>query len=100
TELVDERNTHAKTRWIWDYWIEDVRVKQGQQHQVIICQVIIDDNQNICRKTYIQSRSSTGNATSHLRNRYRITKDGKIDKSDDLEQDVIMHRRQYSKEKQ
>ncbi|CAI2193795.1 862_t:CDS:2 [Funneliformis geosporum] len=100
TKLVDKRNTHVKTSWIWDYWIEDVCVKQGQQRQIIICQVIIDDNQNICGKTYIRSRGSTGNATSHLRNQHRITKDGKIDKSDDLEQDVMVHRRQYSKEKQ
>ena len=46
----------------------------------MICQVITDDNQNICEKTYIQSRGSTGNAISHLRNRHRITKDGKINK--------------------
>jgi hypothetical protein len=80
TELVDERNTHAKTSWIWDYWIEDVCVKRGQQRQVMICQVIIDDNQNICGKTYIRSHGSTGNAISHLRNRHRITEDGKINK--------------------
>ena len=80
TELADKRNTHAKTSWVWDYWIEDIREKRGQQHQVIVCQVIIDDNQNICGKTYIQSRGSTGNAISHLRNCYRITKDGKINK--------------------
>ncbi|CAI2194585.1 13923_t:CDS:2, partial [Funneliformis geosporum] len=58
------------------------------------------DNQNICGKIYIQSRGSTSNATSHLRNWHRITKDDKINKSDDLEQDVIVHNRQYLKEKQ
>ncbi|CAI2198625.1 7290_t:CDS:2, partial [Funneliformis geosporum] len=101
TELVDKKNTHAKTSWIWNYWNEEVHEIQGEQRQVIVCKVIDDIHQTPCGKIYIQSRGSTGNAITHLRNQHDINKNGKINKSDNLEkQDVIVHRRQYSEKKQ
>jgi hypothetical protein len=30
TELVDKKNTHAKTSWIWNYWNEEVHEIQGE----------------------------------------------------------------------
>ena len=69
-----------KTSWVWNYWDEETQEINGVLRQVIVCKVINTSNQTPCRKTYIKSGGSTGNATNHLRNKHNITKDGKIDK--------------------
>ena len=72
-------NKKAKTSWVWAYWDEEEQEIKGVLRQVIVCKVIDTANQTQCRKTYIKSSGSTGNAISHLRNKHDITKDGKIE---------------------
>lgn len=75
-----DSKTAKKTSWVWTYWDEETQEIKGVSRQVIVCKVIDASNQTPCRKIYIKSSGSTGNAINHLRNKHDITKDGKNNK--------------------
>jgi hypothetical protein len=73
-------NKRNKTSWVWNYWDEEIQEVNGVSRQVIVCKVTDPSNPTPCRKIYLKSSGSTGNAITHLRNKHDITKEGKIDK--------------------
>ncbi|CAB4382981.1 unnamed protein product [Rhizophagus irregularis] len=98
----DETNskTAKKTSWVWTYWDEETQEIKGVSRQVIICKVIDASNQTPCRKIYIKSSGSTGNAINHLRNKHDITKDGKNNKPKDPDNQVTKSHKHYSAKNQ
>ena len=61
-------------------WDEEIQEVNGVSRQVIVCKVTDTSDSTPCRKIYLKSSESTGNAITRLRNKHDITKEGKIDK--------------------
>ncbi|CAB5112590.1 unnamed protein product [Rhizophagus irregularis] len=95
-----DSKTAKKTSWVWTYWDEETQEIKGVSRQVIICKVIDASNQTPCRKIYIKSSGSTGNAINHLRNKHDITKDGKNNKPKDPDNQVTKSHKHYSAKNQ
>ena len=69
-----------KISWVWNYWDKEIQEVNDVSHQVIVCKVTDTSDSTPCRKIYLKSSGSTGNAITHLRNKHDITKEEKIDK--------------------